>query len=133
MILDKENLFSEDQAVTVTAASSNVIDLQGANGGDMSPGEPLEILAQVTAAFTAGGSATLTVALQSDDAEGFGTVVTHLTTPAIAVADLVEGYRLPFSMIPEGLGRYVRLNYTVATGPMTAGTIMAGIVPDKQS
>ena len=45
MILDKENLFSDDQALTTTAVSENVIDTGAAK--DVGPGEPLRVVRKI--------------------------------------------------------------------------------------
>ena len=129
MILDKQNLFSDDQAITVTANSTNVIDLGAADKG---PGTPLEIYIQATEAFTAAGAATLTVSLTTDDNASMSSATTLYTSAAIGKADLVAGYVVPIRALPTGAEQYLRLTYTVATGPMTAGKITAGIVLDRQ-
>ena len=130
MIIDKQQLFSDEQAITATANSTNVIDLGAA---DMDAGTPLHILAQVTEAFTAAGAATLTVTLETDDNDSFSSATTLLSTAAIGKATLVAGYQLPISFLPENVERYVRLVYTVATGPMTAGKITAGVTGPLQT
>lgn len=132
MLFDKENLFSEDQAITATARSTNVIDLGTAETG---PGEPIEVLCQVTEDFdSAADDGTLVVALMtdSDAVIGTGGVVLHQTA-AIAEAVLVAGYEFRFSAIPNGALRYIDLNFTVAgSGDFTAGKILAGLLFDKQ-
>jgi len=130
MILDKSNLFSEDQAITVTANSTNVIDLGSAD--DMGPGTVKEIWIQATEAFTADGAATLTVSLTTDDSAAMSSATTLYTSAAIGKASLVAGYKIPIRGLPTGAERYLRLTYTVATGPMTAGKISAGIVNARQ-
>lgn len=130
MIIDKENSFSDEQAITATADSENVIDL-GAAGLDA--GEPLHINAQVVEAMTAAGSATLTVSLVTDADAAFSDPTTLVSTAAIAVADLVAGKYLPISFLPADAEQFVKLVYTVATGPMTAGKISAHIGGPRQS
>lgn len=138
MILDSQNLFSDDQAITATAPSDNVIDL-GAPGTpvggvaalvrDLGKGVPLDILVQVVEAFTSGLATTLTITLEVDNDEAFGSAKTVWTSGAIAKADLVAGYRAAIQYVPEGVDeRYVRLNYTVATGPFDTGKLAAGLV-----
>ena len=92
MILDLESLFSDDQALTVTAASTNIIDL-GATGTpplsstaltrDIGPGMPIDILIQVTVA--AGGTTpTLDIdgeILADSDAEQVATYLQKKGTP----------------------------------------------------
>lgn len=149
MIFDNNLLFSNLQAVTVTAASAAVIDLQGGLainkgvatvfGQDIGRGDGVaipKVAAYVVTAFTAGGAATLQTQLQGAIDDGTGnpsTYTTYAETPAIAVAGLVAGYKfaaLDWPQVPMGvsLPRYLRLNYIVATGPMLTGTIFAGLV-----
>lgn len=141
MIFSAQQDFSVDQAITASAASSNVIDL-GAPGTvlnapyplnrDIGRGTPIPLLVQVTANF-----ATLTslkVAIQSSDTEAFGGQVdTVLESEAIPVAQLVAGYQFPIQFIPKGVKhRYVRLFYTIAGSSATAGTVSAGITMGNQ-
>ena len=122
MILDEQALFSDEQAVTASAASTNVIKVNG----DIGKGEPVEILAQVVAAFATCTS--VKVGVQTDDAENFSNAVTLAETGAIAVASLVAGYKFPIIFLPKGIKKYLRLYYTVAGSNATTGKITAGIV-----
>lgn len=132
MILDNQTLLSDQQAITVTAASTNIIDLSPIAGGlvrDIGPGKPIPVLVQVTEDFDAAGAATLAVALQVDDNSSFSSPKTVATIAATALAGLKAGTQLNLDYIPRGTNeRYMRLNYTVATGPMTAGKVHAGIL-----
>lgn len=143
MIFDNQSLLSDAQAITVTAASTNVIDL-GDTGRvygatvdlvrDIGKGKQIPLLVQVVEAFAAAGAATLTVSLQVDDNEAFGSPKTVWTSPALALADLKPGYVVVPEYIPRGTNeRFMRLYYTVATGPMTAGKVMAGVTMGNQS
>lgn len=127
-IFDKQNMYSEDQAITASAVSTNVIDHTIAGIGE---GEPIEIICKVTADFATLTS--LVVTLQTDSAEGFGTVVNVVATPAIAAASLVAGYEFRLSTLPGNLSRYTRLSYTVAGSDATAGTIWAGLAVDRST
>lgn len=138
MVLDNENLFSDEQAITASGAtaSTNVLDL-GATGTTaynavqlrrrLGRG-PIPFYLQVTEAF-AGALTTMSFTVQAGDAEGFGgTNQTVYATPAIAKADLVVGYQLPFKVLPRDIKyRYLRLLYTT-DGTATAGKVTAGIV-----
>lgn len=136
MIFDSTNLFSDAQAITDTAASTNVIDLgerdtpkYAANAitRDLGKGRPIDIRVQVVTAFATLTS--LAVAVQTDDAENFGSAVTVLSSPAVPVASLVAGYVFPIQWVPRGtVGRYLRLNYTVVGTTATAGAVTAGLV-----
>lgn len=137
MIFDQQTLLSDAQAITVTAVSTNVIDLGPIKTGivrDIGKGKQIPLLVQVVEAFTAAGAATLTVSLQTDDNEAFSSAKTVWTSPALALADLVAGKVIIPEYIPRGTNeRYMRLNYAVATGPMTAGKVTAGVTMGNQS
>lgn len=134
MILDKQNLFSDQQAITASAASTNQIDL-GANGTPVYGAAALRsdlgisdvpLLIQVTEAFATLTS--LAVSVQVDNDAAFGSPKTVVSTPAVPVAELKAGYRFPIVWVPRGTDeRYVRLSYTVAGTNATAGKITAGI------
>lgn len=150
MIFDATTRLSNRQAITTTAPSTNVIDV-GPVGTAHRHAAPLArnlgqaacipFLIQVVEDFAAAGAATLTVALQSSNVEGFGSgVKTIWSSGAIPLASLVAGANLGLvNYIPKGVlddgieERYFRLNYTVATGPFTAGAITAGVVGAVQT
>lgn len=126
MILDSTNLFSDDQAITATAASTNVIDLGSATRGDIGKGTSIPLLVQVTTSFATLTS--LTIAVQTDSVENFASPKT-LTSQTIALAGLTAGAQAGFNVIPTGTDeRYLRLYYTVTGSDATAGKITAGIV-----
>lgn len=124
MIFDSTNKFSTLQAVTATAASTNVIDL-GVSGSDLGLGEVVPLWVGVDSNFA--GLTSVKVSVETDDAENFGTAVEVASTGAVPLASLVANYQFALQSIPKNvLGRYVRLKYTVV-GTGTAGTISAGI------
>ena len=135
MILDKQNLLSYKQAITVSAVSTNSIDL-GPNMWNKSSGDdrgmPLGLF--VDESFTAAGAATLTIDIQSSNASDFSSgVVTHQSI-TLAKADLATAKKLPHSLaIPPDAKEYVRANYTVTTGPFTAGKLTLGNVASRQT
>src|SRR3546814_12405973 len=91
MYLDKENEFSDAQAVTATAISENVIDLGATNTlKDIGAGEEVWLVVRTrTAATDATSDATLAVSLESDSTADLATsATTHFTTSALAFADL---------------------------------------------
>lgn len=129
MILDNQTLFSDQQAVTASAASTNQIDLSPRETGvvrDIGPGQAIPIIVQVTEAFATLTS--LTVAIQTDEDVAFGSPVTVAASAAIPVATLKPGYQIPLSWVPVGVKeRYVRLFYTVTGTNASAGRITAGV------
>lgn len=128
-IIDKFLQISTAQVITATAVSTDVIDAgatkNAAIGRDLGGGTQLFLEITVGATFTAAGAGTLTIALQdSADNSSFADV---LTTPALALASLTAGQRF-YIPLPAKLRRYIRANYTVATGPMLTGNVSAQIV-----
>lgn len=130
MLIDKENLFSDRQAVAGSGPSQNVIDLGTAR--DVGSGTPVAVLIQVTEAFN--NLTSLEATLEIDDNEGFASPRTVATTGAIAGADLIEGAELPIDYLPRGTDeRYMRLVYTVVGVSPTTGALVAGTVAGHQS
>lgn len=153
MILDINLTLDSNRALTVTAASTNVIDIAGVGVGVAPPnkfgtaatfGEDIggsgpgaggsnpQVIAQVGTAFTAGGSATMRVQLQCavDTVNTYqpGTWDTIAQTDDVAVALLTAGakvcnFSIPNRYLGQGQPRYYRLNYVITTGPMLSGTI----------
>jgi hypothetical protein len=116
--VDAQNLYSDAQALTVTAVSTNIID----HGQDrnLGIGTPLDVVVTIDVAAAGGG--TLTITLQTDDNAAFSSAATVATTAAIAAATLVAGYQLIIPVPPDTLmERFSRLNYTLAT--MTGITV----------
>jgi len=143
MQLDELGLFSDDQAVTVTAASTNVVDLKPASvktsndapsGINSGPGEgtPINVLCQVSNADFAGGTS-IQASIQMDTTDAFSSATTVASGPVVAVADAVAGKNLlPQNLPYEITERYVRILYTVV-GTMSAGNVTAGIAAALQT
>lgn len=135
MIIDGLLLFDTAFALTVTAPSTNVVDLLNARdiGVDGYPG--MAIMFEVLTPLLSAGATTLQV--QAQGSTDNVTYTTYAETPAIGKAALTAGrYVLPTTWPrPDpgaALPRYLRLNYVVATGPFTGGTITAALVLDRQ-
>lgn len=131
MILDRQTLFSDRQAITATAGSTDQIDLSPRGMGivrDVGAGSNLPVLIQVVETFN--NLTSLTVSIQVDEDSAFGSPKTVAVSPAIPLASLVAGYNFPaLDYIPRGSDeRYLRLLYTVAGTAPTAGRITAGII-----
>jgi hypothetical protein len=129
MLFDTENLFSEEQALTASAASTNVVDF-GTSNGDPSFATPKPLVIQVVDDFVAASSSGLTaitVTVQTSVDEAFTTPINLASSGAIPIASLKAGYKFPINFLPKGAKQYNRLNYTLA-GTATAGKITAGLV-----
>ena len=131
MMYDKLNTFGIDQAVTTTAASTDIVDLGAAR--DIGNGEPLELVILVTQSVTAAGAATVTFTLETDDNAAFSSPVVLANSGAIGKAALGAGTEVLRVKVPLDAERYLRTNYTVATGPLTAGTFTAFLAHDRQA
>lgn len=127
MRLDSQAIFSNEQAITATAASTNVVELSKANGkfSEVAYGKPIPLLIQVVEDFATLTS--LTVAVQTDDNAAFSSATT-LASATLAVAALKAGAKFPIKEIPAGNEGFVRLYYTVTGSNATTGKITAGIV-----
>ena len=122
MFIDSKQAFSDGQALTATAVSTNVIDL-GVDR-DIGPGEHMAVM--VSSSVDAGGtSPTLQVVVQTDDNDSFSSATTIGTSSV--TADLVAGQKI---VVPIGLTneRYLRLNL-VAGGTSPTHTIDAYLQP----
>jgi hypothetical protein len=137
MIMDQQSLFSDAQAITVTANSSNVIDTLPSGGPNtksgIGDGQDISLFAQIGPAAFAGGTSMAVALVSADSADLVTNQVVHFTTPAIALAALTAKARLVGLDLPYGkYRRYVGLIYTVV-GTMTAGVVTAGLVEDLQT
>ena len=134
MLLDAELMMMNKEAVTASAASK-VLDCEF--GGDAVNNELfLRVIAVEDAA--AAGDATLTLALRtsdgitgSEDTAKLSDPVTLIQTGAIPKSEVVAGTTLMEVRLPKGLKRYIDVNFTVGTGPLTAGKFTAFLSAEK--
>ena len=129
MIIDKDLVLSDAQAITTDAASTNYIDMGTAGEAAY----PCTLVVRCNTTFdSATDTATLLVKLQSDSDSGFATaLVTHYTSDSLAVggAALTAGGMLKIPL-PPGLKRYVRVYFDNGTEAFSAGKMDAFIVKD---
>lgn len=140
MILSANQLFSDDQVITATAISTNVIDL-GVPGTpfdaaapvnqDIGKGAKIPILVQVTEAFNTLTS--LTITLEVSAAAGLTSPVV-LAEETILLADLIVGKQMFNQVLPDGADlRFLGVRYTVTGTPPTLGAITAGVTMGNQT
>lgn len=129
MIHDVLLKFSDSQALTATAVSTNVIPLTMAR--NIADGEPMALCISVsTAADMTTGDETYAVTLQTDSADTFGSAAT-LMTQTIPGALLKAGAVLYFglgSAVPYE--EFLRLSYTLG-GATPSVTLDAMLVPQS--
>lgn len=133
MRLDKELEFSDAQAVTTAeaTASTNIVDL-GKTG--LSVRQPLRLVVKVNTTVTSAGAATVQTKIITSDSATFASGnVTLFDSGAIAKATLVAGYQICDFVLPKGLLRYLKVEYTPAVADLTAGKFDAFIVLDNQT
>ncbi|AAR97682.1 Bbp16 family capsid cement protein [Bordetella bronchiseptica] len=128
MIIDKLLQVSDGQAVTASAASTDVIDFGQANP-NTGMDDRSKMVITVDESADAAGAATVTFSVQ--DSADNATFADVAATGAIGKANLAAGKQVVIPM-PTKLRRYCRVYYTVATGPLTAGKFSAQVVTGIQ-
>lgn len=135
MILDSQHTFSDAQALTVTVASTNVIDL--GIDRNLGIGEPMCVIITVdVAADATTGDETYQFDLETDDNVGFASplilarrIVSAL--PNIPRATMAAGFKLVIPVPNDTTAeRFLRLNYTLGgTTPLI--TVTAQLQPQS--
>lgn len=127
MIMDAENLYSDAQALTATAVSTNVID----HGADrnLGIGTPLALVIILdVAADAADADETYTAQLQTDTVEGFGSPTSIAEAITITRGD-AAGTRYVRIIPPDTtLERFTRVNYTLG-GTTPSVTVTTFLIP----
>ncbi len=122
MFIDKELEFSDGQAITASAASTNLIDIS--QTVDVVPGVPLKLRLQIDEAFNL--LTTLTVAVQTDSTAAFSSAAT-VVSKDIALADLTLGADFDLGVLLGPSEQFIRLYYTVTGTAPTTGQVSAFI------
>lgn len=141
MILDNTAIFSDAQAVTATAASTNIIDLGAAGTAfghaagvarDIGKATDIQVTCNVVEAFN--NLTSLKVGIEVDDSAAFGSAV-EIASRTYLLADINSTKILSFpAQIPEGADkRYIRLKYTVTGTAPSTGKITASVVAARQT
>jgi hypothetical protein len=136
MIADAQNQLSAAQVVTVTAVSTNTLDLGVAR--DIGAAN-LKVVITVDEVVEAAGAGTVTFQVISSAAANLGSPTILGQTDAIPKANLTAGRKPIVLEIPRAVllaqpvgQRYLGLQYTIGTGPLTTGKFTANIVLDAQ-
>jgi hypothetical protein len=125
MWIDKLLEFSDSQALTATAVSTNVVNLS--QDRDIGPGTPLWWVVGVEVALDGTtGDETYVATLQTDDNPSF-TSPTTIATITLTRGDAV-GTRY-FQSLPSANEQYLRVNYTLG-GTTPLGTVSSFITAE---
>jgi|SRR5882762_6294663 len=135
MITDASLTLSAAQAVTASAVSTNTIDLGQAR--DIGSGDEAQILIRVATTVTAAGAATVNFQVITSVSANLSTPTILGQSDAIPKAVLVAGAQIwlavPRSFINKLGQRYLGLQYTVGTGPLTAGAFDCFVLPSESA
>lgn len=126
MILDEQNLFSDNQAITKSCESTNIIDF---GKREISFGTPVELFIQVTEDFN--NLTSLNIAVQTSEDEDFSDFE-NLIEQTMLLSELILGNVSNIKFLPKGNLGYLRLYYTVTGSNPTTGSILAGIADSAQ-
>lgn len=117
MIYDNRLKFSESQALTATAASTDNVDFSG--DFDMGPGRTLWAVVTVDVAL-AGTVPTFEVEIQTDDNSGFSSATTIASSGTVTSAAAGTSFVIA---LPYANERYLRLRYVLGgTSPTVTVT-----------
>lgn len=120
MLLDSQNLFSENQAITSdTIYSQNIIDF-GKNDVSFVP-----VVIQAVSDFS--NLTSLDVSIETSDKSSFENP-TILAQTSMKLAQLKEGAKFPITYLPKGNLGFMRLKFVVDGISETTGKITAGVV-----
>lgn len=158
MFLDQNLVFSDAQTMNITTStpSTTVIDLLGGSttntygtatafgedlGIGVGAGQPQVVVQTGTVAIATTNSATLNIQFQGNASASSAADVnwiTYIETGAMAASLLTASrflarFAWPRRQIAAALPRYIRLNYGVATGVFTTGTVTSYIVLQEEN
>ncbi len=94
---------------------------------DIGIGEPLELFAQVTEQAKAAGDATVQIKLETASDKAFSDAKAIFLSEPMPIASLNAGKRIA-AKVPQSSLKFLRLQYIVGDGPLTAGKFTSGII-----
>ena len=123
MMIDYSLLYSDDQAITATAASTNTVDQVKAGG----PYQGARLVVKCSESFDLLTSLGIAFQTSAD-----GSTWETLVEKTVLLADLTANSELLNIDVPAQLKEYTRVNYTVTGTAPTTGKVWAGIAVDSQ-
>ena len=128
MLIDRQNLMSDAQAVTVTAFSTDSIDLGNLSVLRNVGREGLRAIITCSETALAAGAATVDFQIgTADDAAGTN-FTPHAGVTGVGKAAITAGSVQLDVPLPDTTKRFLMARYTVGTGPLTAGKFSAELV-----
>ena len=127
MIIDKQLVMADVQAITGDAASTNQVDATTTNLGD---GEDIRWIVHVGTAFD--NLTSLDIKLRTSAASNMGTPTT-LATVNVLLAGLTANTKVVDMVIPRGALRYLDTYFDVNGSNPANGTISSQFVKDSKS
>lgn len=121
-MIDSQLQFSEQQEITATVASTNIIDL-GTNR-EVAFGTPVPLMAIVNEDFD--NLTSLKIAVETAETSDMSGAV-ELASATVLAADLKKGKYIPLTFMPAGNKGFVQLKYTVTGTAPTTGKITASL------
>lgn len=128
MYIDHENSFCEQQPITSSGFSTNVINA----GTDCGSGNNIKVKVFVDGEDFS-GLTSLRVSMQASETEDFSLFKTLFESGSIPATDLVRGYTFPLPSLPAKHSGFLRLHFTVSGADATAGKISGYMILDDQT
>ncbi len=119
-MLDDLLKFSDNQAITATANSENIIDL--GKDREIAAGNPVPLLVTVKEDFN--NLTSLKVSIETSATADMEDAI-ELSSSTVELANLKNGKMIPISFMPVGNKGFVRLKYTVTGTAPTKGKVSA--------
>lgn len=118
--------------------TSNLASSSAGQGRDVGIGDDLQLVIEALTAITGAANSTLTVAIQTAPDNGSGAPGAWTTleqTPALPVgtAGIAAGTELLRVPMPLGIQKFIQVQYTVGTANVSAGSVVAAIVLDREA
>lgn len=126
MILDEQNIFSDNQKITASCESTNVLNF---GKRELAFGTPVELFIQASETFN--NLTSLTISVQTAEDEAFSDPV-DLIEQTMLLDELKAGSVSTIKFLPKGNLGFVRLYFSVQGTAPTTGKIVAGIADAVQ-
>jgi len=127
MFIDAQQLFSDAQALTASAASSNYIDL--GSDRNIGVGEPMAVVINVDVVLGGTSTPSFSFAIEMDDNTSFSSAIKVATSQVFTVLPAGKIIVVP---VPKDLTgeQYMRMYYTAA-GTNPTLTVTASLIPQS--